>query len=150
MTSQTFESYLPVYDTVPENWEEAKPFFVEQLKKISNLLNEREIGFMLEEELLTGKSFTGIATNPNEFRTVFRMVVDCSPLVVGANAFPHNIQFDSNFTLVDIWVAGTDSVGLTASVITDNNVTMDSTNVNITSIFAYDRAYCVIEYLKEI
>ena len=33
MNSQEFESYVPVYDTVPEKWEEARQFLVEHLKR---------------------------------------------------------------------------------------------------------------------
>ena len=47
LDSQTLESYVPVYDVVPEKWEEARPFLVEQLKKISEGVNTREIGFFL-------------------------------------------------------------------------------------------------------
>jgi hypothetical protein len=55
LDSQEFESYVPVYDTVPEQWEDARAFLVEQLKKISNAVNVREIGWLLDEELLSGK-----------------------------------------------------------------------------------------------
>ncbi len=54
---QFFESYLPVYDTVPKEWEDARVIFVEYFKKISNAVNAREIGFFLDEEVLSGKSF---------------------------------------------------------------------------------------------
>lgn len=155
-TSQEFESFVPVYDTVPQKWEDAHPFLVEQLKKISNLMNIREIGWLLDEELLTGKAFIpGIApptnSQPQQFRQVFRKVVDVSPLVAGANApIPHGITFDINFTLVDLWVAGTNSGTLTARNINPNDVLLDATNINITSPQAFDRAFCVIEYMLEL
>jgi hypothetical protein len=31
--SQIFDSYLPVYNVVPEKWEDARPLLVEILKK---------------------------------------------------------------------------------------------------------------------
>lgn len=151
-SSQDLESYVPVYDTVPEKWEEGRMFLVEHLKKITNALNVREIGWFLDEELLSGKQFIPIPNpgSPKEFRSVFRIVVDVAPLVVGANVKPHGITVDVNFTLVDLWVAATNSVAFTSEVITDTNVTLDVTNININSPGAFDRAFCVIEYMREI
>jgi hypothetical protein len=154
--SQVFESYVPVYDAVPEKWEDAREFLVEHLKKISNAVNIREIGWYLDEELLSGKQF--IPSNAQALiqgtsplaRTVLRKVVDCSPLVAGANPFSHDIVFDSNFTLIDLWVAATNSGTLVAQVITDSNVTLDSADINITSPGAFDRAFCFIEYCQEV
>ena|ERR1700685_1884839 len=152
--SQNLESYLPVFDTVPEKWEEGRQFLIEQLKKISTAVNTREIGFLLDEELLTGKAFipgiTEPGANPGQFRQVLRMVVDVSPLVVGVNTFAHGVTVDINFTLIDLWVAATNSTTLISEVITDKNVVMEVTNVVITSPGAFDRAFCVIEYCQEL
>lgn len=154
--SQNFESYVPVYDAIPEKWEDARAFIVEQLKKQGNAINIREIGWLLDQELLTGKAFIPGINNELDrgtsqtFRSVLRIVVDCSPLVAGANPFPHEIVFDANFTLIDLWVAATNSATLIAEVITDANVILDSTNINITSSGAFDRAFCFIEYIQEL
>jgi len=154
LTSQFFESYLPVYDTVPEKWEEAREFLVEHLKKISNAVNIREIGWFLDEELLSGKQFIPSSINPNgemqQFRTVLRIVINVSPLVAGANSYAHGIVVDSNFTLIDMWVAATRSATPIAQVITDTKVTIDATNININSPGAFNRAYAVVEYIQEI
>ena len=150
-TSETYESFVPIYDAVPETWEEGRKFLVEQLKKISEGVNNREIGFLLQEQLLTGKQLFKLPNTPDEFRSVFRKVVDCSPLIVGVNPpIAHGINFNDRFTLIDLWVAGTDSVAFLASVITDINVTMDATNLNITSPRDYDRALAIIEYCLEV
>jgi len=153
--STFFDAYLPVYDAVPEEWEQAKPFLVEVLKKVSNVVNARTIGFLLDEELLSGQAFIPGATipgnNPGEFRQVLRKVIDVSPLVSGANGGkPHGILFDSNFTLIDLWVAGTNSVTLTARDISGNNVVMDATNLVINSPQAFDRAFAFVEYIQEL
>lgn len=150
MTSQNFESYVPVYDSVPEKWEEARPFLVEQLKKISEGVNAREIGFYLDQELLSGKQFIGTDTTPQQYRDVFRKVIPTGALIVGVNTIAHGVNFDARFTLIDLWVAGTDRVGLLASVITDDNVTMDATNVVINSPRAYTVGYIFIEYTLEV
>lgn len=151
-TSQIYESYLPVYNAVPEEWDNSRPFLVENLKKMSEGINAREIGFYLEEQLLSGKQFIPTPTMaPGEFRSVFRKVVDTGALVIGANAIAHGINFDSRFTLVHLYVSATNSTGLTAITMSNpTNVTMDATNINITAPGAYDRSYAVIEYLLEV
>lgn len=155
--SQEFESFVPVYDVVPENWEDARPMLVETLKKITNAVNVREIGFYLDEELLSGKQFipsvsmSGTdSSNSQQFRTILRKVIDVGPLTVGANSFAHGITVDSNFTLIDMWVSATRSATPIAQIITGNDVTLDATNVNITSPGAFNRAYCFIEYIQEL
>lgn len=150
MTSQIYESYLPIYDTVPEKWEEARPFFVEQLKKISEAVNTREIGYFQETQIITGKQFPKL-NGPEEFRTVFRKVIDSGALIAGVNPpIAHGITYNNQFTLVDLWVAATNSVGLTSRLITGNDVTLNATNVNITSPAAFDRSWVIIEYLLEV
>jgi len=88
--AQFLESFVPVYDAVPEKWEDAREFLVEHLKKISNAVNAREICWFLDEELLSGKLFIPSASNPTgeqqQFRSVLRIVVNVSPLVAGANS----------------------------------------------------------------
>lgn len=152
-TSQVFESYVPVYDAVPDKWEDARPFIVEQLKAISNATNIRQIGWYLDEELISGKQFIPAAVvtgTSQQYRTIFRKVVDCSPLIGGANVFPHGIVFDSQFTLIHVYCSATNSVGLTALTITGNDVTLDATNINITSPGAFDRAWTICEYIQEL
>lgn len=154
-TSQQFESFVPVYDTVPEKWEDGRAFLVEHLKKISNAVNLRTIGWLLDEELLSGQAFIPGATipgnNPGQFRQVLRKVIDVSPLVAGPNApVAHGINFDTNFTLIDLWVSGTNSLTTTARRITGNDVLMDATNLTITSPQAFDRAFAFVEYIQEL
>lgn len=151
--SQFFESYVPVYDVVPENWEEGRQFLVEQLKKISNAVNIRTIGWLLDEELLSGQQFfPGTSSSDNQqFRSVLRKVIDTGALVAGVNpGVPHGILFDVNFSLIDLWVSGTDSGTLTARRITGNDVIMDATNITITSPQAFNRSFCFIEYIQEL
>jgi hypothetical protein len=161
MGSQEFESYVPVYDSIPEKWDDARPFLVENLKKISTALNSREISFFLDQELLSGKQFIPTASmsgptssTSQQFRSILRMVVNTGALVNGANPVkPHGINFDSNFTLIDMWVSATKTSSMPFNAITmsdPQNVTLDSTNININSPGAFDRSYCVLEYTQEI
>ena len=88
--------------------------------------------------------------NPSNFRQILRKVIDVSPLTVGVNTYAHGILFDVNFTLIDLWVCGTDSIGFTALTINGNDVIMNATNLVITSPQAFDRAFAVINYIQEL
>ena len=91
----------------------------------------------MDEELLSGQAFipgvTVPGNNQGQFRQVFRIVVDVSPIVMGTNTYPHGIIFDSNFTLIDLRVAATDSSLLKAQVITGDSVIMSAVDLTITS-----------------
>lgn len=147
--NQYFESYLPVYDSVPEKWDNARQFLVENLKKISNSSNVKEIGYFIDQEVVSGKQFIPGTGQPQEFRDVFRQVYNMSPVVAGANTKAHGITFDDNFTLVDLWVSCTDSGDKVAATFAYSEVDIDVTNINFNSPRAYDRAFAVIEYLLE-
>jgi len=149
--SQQFESYLPVYDYMPEKWEEARRPLVEHLKKISNAVNIREIGWFLDQEVLAGKQFIpGITTNNQAFRTILRVVVDFGGLAIGVNSKPHGVLVDANFSLIDLWGAATNAGTLTGNPINQPNITYDATNINITSAAVYTRAFAVFEYIQEL
>lgn len=167
VSSQQFETYVPVYDVVPEEWDEARPFLVEMLKKITNSLNSKEVGFFLDEELLSGKAFIPGATltgnNPGLFRQVLRKVIDFGALPnAGLKSVPHGINFDSNFTLIQLFASATSPSLLQAlpipfvSTVSLNNqiqIYMDATNINIVTGIdrtAYTRCFVVIEYMQEL
>src|SRR3990167_2097728 len=155
MDSQEFETYVPVYDDIPASWEEARTFLVEQLRKLANGVNIREIGWVFFNEELSGKQFlppTGVSGTSEQNRTILRKVINCSPLVIGANSFAHGITFDSSFTLIQLFGAATDSTGLKAVPLPNNNdsLTIDATNININVSKAYDRAYAIVEYIQEL
>jgi hypothetical protein len=153
-SSQLFESFVPVYDTVPESWEDGRAFLVEHLKKISNAVNAREIGYFLDEELLSGKQFyPGASANVQQFRSILRKVVNCSPLVAGVNTFPHGITVDINFTLIQMFAAASDATTPFDSEPIPNGadaLSMDNTNIYITVADNWDRANTTIEYIQEL
>lgn len=151
--SQFFESYVPVYDAIPDKWEDARPFIVEQLKKLSNGINIREIGWYLDEELLSGKAFIpGVIpagnTTPVQFRQILRKTFLFGAIGVGPNTQAHGIVIDANFTLIQIFASGTNVPALTGDNIPD--VGYDVNNIIITSTKVYTRAVAVIEYIQEL
>lgn len=167
--NQQLEAYLPVYDVVPSKWEDARPFLVEQLKRIAIAVNIREIGWFLDEELLSGKAFipgadnVAVGSTNQIFRQVLRKVINFGALPnAGTKSVAHGITFDSNLSLVFMGAYATDPVGLTAlpipycdptTLANGIALTMDATHVNITTaanLSNYTRCYVTIEYLQEL
>lgn len=156
--SQTLESYVPVYDVMPEKWEDARGVIAEQLKKITNSLNVKDIGYYLDEELLSGKSFIpgqNIITNEGtsqQFRSILRKVIEFPGLVVGLNSQPHGISVTADFSLIELYASGTNSTTMTGTAIPNgtDTITYDATNINIMVSAPYDRAWAVIEYIQEL
>lgn len=154
-TSDVFDSYVPVYDTVPETWDDARPFLVEKLKELANAVNVREIGFFLDEELLSGKQFIPAANltgTSQQFRTVLRKVIEFPGLIIGVNTQPHGILVDANFSLIQLFASATNAVAMTGEPIPNGADTLsyDATNIIITVAAAYTRAWAVIEYIQEL
>ena len=157
-SNEIFESYVPVYDAVPDTWESARPFIVEQLKRMANAVNIREIGWLLDEELLSGKSFIPGSSNLDNgatnqlFRAVFRKVIVFPGLVAGVNTQPHSIAVNSNFSLIQLYGAATNVTALTGTPIPNgaDTITYDATNIIITVAAAYTRAWAIIEFLQEV
>lgn len=153
---QQLESFVPVYDAVPESWEEAKPFIVEQLKRISNAVNIREIGWFLDEELLSGKAFIpaagaiAVSATNQVFRTVLRKVIVFPGLVAGANSIAHGITNDDNYEQIALWACATNSTTLTSTVFGNSDtIRVVGPDVIITSDGTYDRCKAYLEYIQE-
>lgn len=154
---QQLESFVPVYDVMPDKWEDARPAVVEQLKRIANAINVREIGFFLDQEVLAGKLFipgVNIETgggSSQQFRTVLRIVVDVGPIVAGVNMIAHNITNDANYTQIALWACATNSTTLTSTVFGNSNtIRVVGANILITSDGTYDRCNAVLEYITEV
>lgn len=156
--SQKLESYEPVYDVVPEKWEDARAFFTEQLKRHALAINSRGIGFFLDQELLTGQSFIPGVNNLSDggtsqsFRSILRKVIPFPGLTPGVNTQPHGIFIDANFTLLHMYGAATNSTALVGNPLplSTDIILYNSTNVIVNSTNSYDRAYIVMEYTQEL
>ncbi len=158
LDSQVFESYVPVYDVAPEKWEDARAFIVEQLKKLATAVNIREIGWYLDEELLSGKAFIPGSNNildggtSQQFRSILRKVIVFPGLTAGVNTEPHGITIDANFTLIQLFGAATDAVAFTGEPIPNgiDTISYDATNIIITVATNYTRGVAILEYLQEL
>lgn len=158
LDNTVLDSFIPVYDAVPEKWEDARPFIVEQLKMMSNAINIREIGWFLDQELISGKTFTPSSTTSNNagtnenFRTILRKVVIFPILNVGVNTQPHGVTVDGNFTLIQLFGAATNAGAFTGEPIPNgaDTITYNATNIIITVAAGYTRAVAVMEYVQEL
>ncbi len=162
--SQQFESYIPVYDVIPENWESARQILTEYLKKITNAVNIREIGWFLEEELLSGRQFfPGVTSSPNnqQYRSVFRKVIDFGALPnAGTKSIPHGISVTINTSLVQLYAAATQPntnfipIPFSSPTLANNiQIYMDTTNIYITTAIdysAYTRCFVSVHYIQEL
>jgi len=145
--NQLLETFVPVYDMVPEKWPEARQFLVEHLKKISNAINAREICWYLNDNVLSGKQF--FPGTSGEFRSIFRVVVDFSPLGIGTTSKPHGVTITASFRLINLYGACSDAMAFTGEPINQPNIDYDATNINITSAAAFDYAQAVMEFIQE-
>lgn len=156
--SQNLESYVPVYDAVPEKWDDARPFIVEQLKRLANAVNIREIGWFLDQELLSGKAFIPGVNNANNdatsqaFRSILRTVVEFPGLAIGVNTQPHGIVVDANFSLIQMFGTATNATALTGEPLPNgaDTITYTATDIVVTVTAAYTRCWVVIEYIQEL
>ena len=155
VSSQEFESFVPVFDYVPEEWKEAHEVLVEYFRKVSNAINVRTIGYYLDEELLSGDQFypgvVAAGNNPGVFRSILRKVIDTGALVPGVNPpIPHGVVNDVNFRLIRGWVAATNSTTLTSQELPRSDTIIVGPNILITSPGTFDRSQFTMEYIQEL
>ncbi len=121
-------------------------------------INIREIGWYLDQELLSGKAFIPGTNNildggtSQQFRTILRVVVTFPGLTIGLNSQPHGVIVDANFSLIQLYGAATNATAFTGEPIPNgaDTITYDATNINITVAAAYTRAWAVMEYIQEL
>ena len=154
--SQLLESYVPVYDVVPDKWEDGRAFLVEQLKNLALGVNIRVIGWYLDQELLTGKAFIPGSNNvrdgqtSQQYRSILRIVVDVGPITAGVTTVPHNITYDANYEQIELWACATNSTTLTSTVFGNSDtIRVIGPNIQITSDGTYDRCKAYMEYTQE-
>ncbi len=155
-SSQELETFVPVYNVIPETWEEARPFFVEILKKYGDGINRRENGFFLDQEVVAGKSFIPGSNDildggqSDVYRTVFRIVVDVGPITAGVVTTPHGIVNDTNYEQIALWACATNSTTLTSTVFGNSDtIRVVGPDIIITSDGIYDRCKAYLEYIQE-
>lgn len=163
-----------IYDTdlvkdLKVNSKEFSNFLVTLTQTIGDIIstiNSKEYAIYVLEEVLTNKLlFTPnadvLAGRPQLIRNGYRIVVDFGALPNAATkSVPHNIEnIDQFFRFIIIDGAASDPVALTyiklpfsSPTLNENiKVTVDATNVNITTAIdytSYTTVYIILEYVK--
>ena len=164
--SNEFDTYIPVYNDLPEEWEESRTFLVEQLREMTEGINAREVAIYIDTEQLTGGQFIKGTANPPQFRNIFRKVIDFGALPnTTAKTVAHGITTTANTRIIsrNAWANDPGASDLTAAIpIPYVNVTtptdgvqldVDNTNVTITTTTAnytnYTSTFVILEYIQE-
>lgn len=158
--------FVPLDYIIPSDVGQKDVVLRQYFNNIASALNYREIGTYPEELTITGKQwiplFSNVSTQSANYRPVFRMTVDTGALAnAGTTSTAHGITFTSNDSATMIYGAATDPAGLNylplpfASPTLANNisVTIDSTNVNITTgsnRTAFTRSFVVVEFIRQV
>lgn len=165
--SNDFDTYIPVYNAIPEEWEDARQFLIERLREIVDGVNARDYASYIDRDTLNGQLWLpGIGTS---FRDVFRKVIDLGGLPDFGTTDPknvaHGITFSANTCITRLYGAASDPgvttlnsgiplpyVEPTASA--HIGIEIDGTNIIIngngaTDYSAYTCAYVVIEWIDE-
>lgn len=162
----------PIYDVVPEQWENAREYIVERFTTHAMSINAKEIGWYLDVELDTGKKFIpknfdpAVQASTSEiYRTILRKVVVFGALPnTTSKPIAHGITVDDKFTLIQMYAAATDPTDpgtfpslpiphASPTLVNNIELKLDDTNVIITTgsdRTAFTRCNVVIEYIQEI
>ena len=149
---------LPISVEFPKDFDRFLVIFDLLYKRIANSVNSKEGGlFSLTEVAAFMQYYTA---NPNQFRPVYRIVIDFGALPnAGSKSVVHNLQVTNTFRWVRIYGAATDPTALSgisldrsSPTLNENiKVDVDATNVTITTAIdysSYTSAQVVLEYTK--
>ena len=167
--SNFYETYIPVYDVIPKDWEDARGFLTERLREITNGVNARDYASYIDKEVLDGQIWLPSSATSNKFRDNFRKVIDLGGLpdfgVTDPKNVAHGITFSQNTCITRLYGAASDpgatdlTLGIPLPYVqmpggAHIGVEIDSTNIIIngdgaTDYSAYTCAYVVVEWIDE-
>lgn len=149
---------LPISVEFPKDFDRFLPILDLLYKRIANSVNTKEGGLYSKTEVAAFMQY--YTSNPNEFRPVYRKVIDFGALPnAGVKQVAHGLAVTNTYRWVRIYGAATDPVALTgisldrsSPTLNENiKVDVDATNVTITTAInysAYTSSQVVLEYTK--
>ncbi len=155
--SQDFNQQIPVFDALPDSWEESKVALVERLRNMTNAINIRPVGWYVDTEIVTGKKYIPSSGNV-VYREISRFTKELGAL---PNATTKNVahglsNVNSNFLLTAMWGSASSNsplsfVSLPHVSVSDAGVeiSMDATNfvIKTTSDYSnYNNSVITVEY----
>jgi len=164
--SDNFETFIPVYDGLPDTYEEAREYLVEQLRQVADGVNSRDYGVYADVEVINGQEF-GVGTE--ELKPVFRKVIDLGGLpdfgVTDPKQVAHGITFSENARITRFYGTATDPAtsNLTSAIPLPYvqmsagahiGLEIDGTNIELygngaADYSAYTTAYAVVEWTDQ-
>ncbi len=166
--SNDFDGYLPVYNAIPEEWEDSRQFLTERLREITDSVNARDFAEYIDKETLTGQIW--LPGTELKLRDGFRKVVDVAPLIDfggGGSSMagvPHGITTSENTCITRLYGAASNpgastlTMGIPLPYVdmpgdSDHiGLSVDATNIIISGAgdySAYTCVYVVIEWIDE-
>jgi hypothetical protein len=134
----------------------------QNINSICTALNLKDSGYYVQTEFMNSQLlFPNPSSQPNEYRQIFRTVVNFGALPnATSKSVAHNIDITSAYTFTRIYAAASNTTSLTyiplpyVSTTTSNNIELDvnATNVTITTAAnysAYNVCYVICEYVKQ-
>lgn len=158
--SPLLSNQLPISVEFPEDPKELSRILDLLYKRIANSVNSKEGALYVPQEVAAFQQYFASATNPLQFRPVYRRVVIFGALPNTAlKSVAHGIAFGTTFSATRIYGAASDPVNFIylplpyASPTAANNIELnvDATNVNITTgsnRTAFTICTVVIEFMK--
>jgi len=158
--SQDFNQQLPIFDVLPDKWEDARESINDRLREIANAVNIRSVGWEIDKEITTGKKYIP-QSGSVEYREISRFTLEVGPLPNNTTKnVAHGLtNVDATFRLLSMWGGATNttsfiSIPLPHTSIAGNpvEIMMDATNFIIKTNADYsnfDHAVIIIEYTYE-
>ena len=134
----------------------------ENINIISEVLNKKDTGIYDVNEYICGQTYFPTAARANQFRAVYRKVIDWDkalPNAAGSATVAHGITLNNTCTFTRIYGVASDLAGTTfmplpyaSPVLADNiELWVDNANVNIKvgkDRSSYTVSYIVVEYIS--
>lgn len=144
------------------NSEEFKLLLVRLYQNVNNIaiaLNLKDSGIYPLTQFVNGQQyFSTNSANPNDVRSVFRIVVNIGVLAAGVTTVAHGLTIQTQWTFTRIYGTATDTIlgnyyplpFTSAGGAANIELRVDNTNVIITNNSGVDfqRCYVVLEWVK--
>lgn len=152
-------SMLYSVDVKSPEFKELLARLYQYINLISLVVNTKETGYYINQEINTSKLFFNpLSNNQTQLRPIFRTVVDVGTLAAGVTLVNHNIPITNTYSFTTIYGAASDSLGnnyyplpfASAGGAANIELFANATQVSITnnSGVAFDNCYVVLEYIK--
>ena len=165
--SNDFDSYIPVYSSIPEEWEDSRQFLTERLRELTDGVNARDFAQYIDRNTLNGQLW--LPGTGNVLRDNFRKVINIAPLpdfgVTSPKNVAHGITFSEDTCITRFYGAASNPAAsdLTSGIplpfvdmpgAAHIGIEIDGTNIIITGdgstdYSAYTCAYVVVEWIDE-